>query len=93
MTRYEITAEAEGRPTFLIGYTPRLSRLGLLDAMRKHGGAVIAKLGIGDADEITWHTQPRPHATTAGWRIGFTGRTQAEARTLGEHPFIAEGRE
>lgn len=90
MTRYEITATAEGKQTFLIGYTPRLSRPGLLDAMRKHGDAIIAKLGIGDADEITWASKPRPHALTSGWKIGFTGRTQNEARTLGEHPFIAE---
>ena len=32
-------------------------------SMRRQGEAVVAKLGIGETDEIAWHTKPRPHAT------------------------------
>jgi hypothetical protein len=90
-TRYEITATREGCDTLLIGYTPRVSRIGLLHVMQRQHVELIARLGIGDDDEIAWHTRPRVHATTSGWSIGFTGRTQRDAILSGEFPFIGEG--
>ena len=89
-TRYEIAATHPDGRRLLIAYTPRVSRHGLLAAMRHNAGAVIAVLGIGDADTITWGTQPRPHAITCGWRVEFTGRTQRDARSEGELPFVCD---
>lgn len=89
-TRYEITATKAGEATLLIGYTPRLSRPGLIDMLRRVGPEVVGRLAIGDKDRIAFGTKPRPWAETAGWRIAFSGRTQREAIINGEHPFVAE---
>ena len=90
-TRYEITASHPGGSCFLVAYTPRLSRHGLLAAMRGRGDAIVARClsATPDDDTITWSTKPRPNATMNGWTIGFTGRTQRDCRTNGEHPDIA----
>lgn len=88
MTRYEITARRNGC-SVLIGYTPRRSKPGLLAALQKHGPALVAFLRLGDDDQITFHDSP-PHAVVSGWRLGFTGRTQASARQEGELPFLLD---
>lgn len=90
-TRYEILAEHPDGRKYLIGYTPRLSRVGLLNAMRARGDDLVAKLPIGENDVMRFETKPRVHCTTSGWRIGFTGRTQRDARSMGEVQFIAGG--
>lgn len=92
ITRYEITATHPDGRAFLVGYTPRLSRPGLLAAMQNVGNAIVEKLAIGDDDALTFGTKPRPHAKTTGWMIGFTGRTQRDAKQSGELPFIARAR-
>ena len=89
ITRHEITARHPDGRTYLVGYTPRKSRRGLLSAMQNVGGPMIEKLDIGEDDEITWATQPTPRAFTGDWTIAFTGRTQRDARMESEHPFIA----
>lgn len=88
ITRYEITASRPGQPTWLVGYSPRLSRAGLVGAMRRVGDAILDRLAVGDTDEITLVTRPRPHALLSGWVIGFSGRTQRDARQASEYPFI-----
>lgn len=80
ITRYEIAAKHPDGRAFLVAYTPRVSRPGLLAAMRQRGEAIVAKLAIGESDIMTWHTKPRVHCECSGWIIGFTGRTQLEAR-------------
>lgn len=87
-TRYEVTARHPDGRTFLVAYTPRLSRPGLLNAMRGCAVAMIAKLPIGAADIVNWATRPRVHAMIGEWTVGFTGRTQLQAKQEGEHPFI-----
>ena len=52
ITRYEITARHPDGRTYLVGYTPRKSRRGLLSAMQNVGGPMIEKLDIGEHDEI-----------------------------------------
>ena len=86
-TAYEITA-TNGERTFLIAYTPRVSRIGLLKAMQKRSAQIIKKLGVGDKDEISFATQPRVHCTLSGWTVGFTGRTECEAKQAGEHEYV-----
>lgn len=89
ITRYEIAARHPDGRAYLIGYSPRVSRIGLLNAIRKHGEQVIAKLEIGEAAQLTFGTRPRPFAITGEWRIEFTGRTQVDCRSTGALPFIA----
>ena len=90
ITRYEITAHHPDGRTYLVGYTPRKSRRGLLSAMQNVGGPMIEKLDIGEDDEISFATKPAPRALTGEWIIAFTGRTQLDARSEGEHEFIAQ---
>lgn len=89
ITRYEILARHKDGRSFLIGYTPRLSRSGLLAAMQKQGDAIVAKLKISESETLTFGTKPRPFALTGDWRIAFTGRTQLDAKREGEMPFVA----
>ena len=90
MTKYEITAKHPVFGEYLIGYTPRISRPGLLAAMRAHGEDMLLVLDISERDEMTWHMAPRIHARTGQWVIGFTGRTQRTvASLLDERPFVA----
>ena len=90
ITRYEIAATHPDGRKWLIGYTPRKSRIGLLLAMQKHGQAIIDRLAI--RDDLTFGefvAQPLPHVMCDAWRIGFTGRTQLYAKRAGELPFVA----
>ena len=92
-TRYEIVAEhAEGK-RYLVGYTARKSRYGLLRAMQNVGNALIEQCQIGESDKISWHTRPHPHCFTSGWCIGFTGRTQRDTILTGEPPYVATKQE
>ena len=90
-TRYEITAVHTDGRSFLIAYASGSpSRYRLLSAMQSKGDTIIAKLEIGETDQITFGTKPRPHAKVNGWTIAYTGRTQRDVRSCGdEHAFIA----
>lgn len=87
-TRYEVAAKSPTGESFLLGYTPRVSRQGLLIVMQRHGEKIIAALHIGEKDQISFGTQPRPFATVAGWRLEFTGRTQRDAVHTEELPVL-----
>lgn len=91
-TRYEIIATHQDGRKFLVSYAGGSpSRYRLLSAMQSHGDALIEKLAVGETDQITFGTKPRPFAKVCGWTIAYTGRTQREVRTLGTaHPFIME---
>lgn len=78
-TRYEVVATKPGHPDVVVGYTARNSRPGLVALLRGRGPEIIDHCAIGDTDLISLRTQPRVHATVAGWVIGFTGRTEREA--------------
>ena len=86
LTKYEVTATHTDGSSVLIGYTARLSRPGLLALMRHRGPAVVAHLRIGDKDQISFTTKPRPAAKVNAWTVGFTGRTKREAKQIGELP-------
>lgn len=88
-TRYEITAMKDGRE-YLVAYSPRKSRSGLLQAMQGVGNAIIEVCKVTDDHEIKFSCQPRVHATVNGWIIGFTGRTQREIGTLNDEKTFIE---
>lgn len=91
ITRYEIAAiDPHGNRKFLIGYTPRHSRPGLLSAAERVGKHIIAKLSIGEDCRLIYSGHPVKRLDLSnGWTIGFTGRTQLDCRNEGELPFIA----
>lgn len=88
-TRYEIAATAADGRRFLVGYTPRKSRQGLLIAMQNVGPELVAALGIGEDDEMRFVTKPRIHcAIGADVVVGFTGRTENDTRSEGALPAL-----
>ena len=84
-TRYEITASKNGH-TALVGYTPRKSRDGLLAMVRKNGARFAAFTGD---DNLLFGAHAADGGVSGGWVIQFTGRTQREALSEGQHPFLA----
>ena len=89
MTRYEVIGETANNRRFLVGYTPRKSRRGLLAIMQRHGDPLIDLLAIGENDQITFAMKPRIHAAIEnGAVVKFTGRTQCDAENEGELPFL-----
>jgi hypothetical protein len=90
-TTYEITCcHTDGR-VYLVGYTCRTTRLGLLNAMRVEGASIVRVTGMGETDELTFAHQGRRWVATLGdWTIGFSGRTKLDvASTDAAHPYIA----
>lgn len=88
-TRYEVTL-TNGRTTYLLGYTSRRSRQGLLDVLRLRGSDVVEKTSMPENAIISF-----VHWNTIGfdlgfdsWHVRFTGRTQREAIVSGEHDYI-----
>lgn len=76
-TRYEIRAKGPRGEDFLIGFTARVSRAGLLGVLRFDGKRLTSLLS--EDSQIEFRCKPRVHAvTTDGWTFGFTGRTQRE---------------
>jgi hypothetical protein len=90
-TRYEITAVELANPEncYLIGYSPRRSKIGLLNAMRKFGDQIVEKTGLTDDDEMVWSGGLRSSVVVVGWKFAFTGRTQKEAQSGNEIKWIA----
>lgn len=90
ITRYEVELTDGHTRRYLVGYTPRRSRPGLLAAVRAHADRVIACTGLTDDHITTW-----PNARTLdlgnGWIVRFTGRTQIDAQDHRELTFIAGG--
>lgn len=87
-TRYEVIAKKAGDPhIWLIGYTPRKSRAGLVACMQNVGHEIVQKLGVGD-DKVSYTKTSKGAAVQIGdWLFQF-GNTQRECQGC-EHKFIA----
>lgn len=95
---YEIAIGTEGQ-TYLLAYTPRLSRSGLLSALwafarTRPAGAINTYFNVPERD-----LEKQPVYEKLGYRWGvhvgplhirFTGRTEREALIQGELPWIAK---
>ena len=90
ITRYEVAAKSPSGKAYLVSYSLRLSRRGLLAAMQGRGDALIELIGITDDDQFSFSTKPRPFAKIKDWWIGFTGRTRRDAENEGELPFVED---
>ena len=80
-TRYEVIL-TNGTVTYLVQYTGRHSRHGLVDACIHRSEAIRSKTN----DTMPYISKPG-EPWQSEWRILFSGRTQREAIVNGEHPF------
>lgn len=78
-TKYEITARHSDGRSFLIGFTARKSRVGLLAVLRDRGDEILVKCGFTDGAKAEYTKGRFPCVLSEGWTIGFTGRTKLEA--------------
>lgn len=94
-TKYEVTLEHDGR-TYLVGYTGRQSKQGLLDRMHAAGPAILRITAMPDdatvrmVDAISGHARTFALVFSQGSRIRFSGRTQRDAILAGELPFVGK---
>jgi hypothetical protein len=89
ITRREVIL-TNGTTSYLVGYTPQLSRTGLRDAAVKVGSAIVAVAGLPDSAIATWPNVRTWDLGHGGWIVTFSGRTQIDAQDHGELPFVAE---
>ena len=77
-TRYEaVLTLADGR-RFLVGYSPRHSKAGLLAAIQRVGPAILAKMpDLTDEHRMTWKAAGFDFGN--GARVAWSGRTQRDA--------------
>jgi hypothetical protein len=84
-TAYEVTATHQQHASILIGYTPRKSFAGLYDAFRQHGKHFGDLTGSETAERDRMMI-----VFDSGWIIRFSGRTERDAISNGERPFIRD---
>jgi hypothetical protein len=77
-TKYEIIL-TNGPQTYLVSYTGRKSRQGLMDAIRARGLAILAITKIGADAIFTLNRATGAAELGSNWTIRFTGRTQRDA--------------
>lgn len=74
-TRYKVVIRKNGYEQTL-GYTPRVSKLGLFRIMKHHAERIIELTKITDDDEMKWNHHPHVHVIINDWYIGFDGTTE-----------------
>ena len=95
---YKKIAALQGRPTYyevalikgdtriLLQYVHRVTRQSVLKAAQKFGPKLVDLMGVTDETPFSW--KPNAVAHLGDWTIRSTGRTEREAITNGELPFI-----
>ena len=84
-TRYEVVLEHAGKQ-WLVGYTSRRSRPGLLATMRKEGRDILAITEMPEDAEV--RAEYGALVFSQGSVIKFSGRTQRDAVIAGELPWV-----
>lgn len=84
-TYYEIVAAGPNGERVIVGFTPRVSRTGLMKEITARGEELVALMNPGDDDMLRTRFRRAgfiaraPEAyTDGGWTIGFTGRTERD---------------
>jgi hypothetical protein len=77
-TRYEVTL-TDGSRSYVITFTARKSRPGLLTAMRAHGPAILRVTQLSHEARCHWLSTSALDLGENGWVVKFTGRTQRDA--------------
>lgn len=88
-TKYEVTVSND-RETYLVGYTARKSRRGLVDAIQRRGQDMLAVLALSDDARFEFTKTSQIEARLGDWWVvRFTGRTQKDALcTHSEYRYI-----
>ena len=94
-TRYELIL-TDGETSYLVGYSVGRSRHSLLMCAQKSARQIIKATGLGDDAKLVWKSNG-VHGARAemgtpekAWSLRFSGRTQREAISGQEHPFIGD---
>lgn len=77
-TRYEVAMIADDGRKLVLGYTARKSRYGIDDYLTEANRARMREFS-GLPGNTVWKIK-RGSYVTAGWKIGFTGRTERDAK-------------
>lgn len=96
ITRYEIVARNAGSgETMLVCYAARRSFAGLESAIMKRGRDIVRALHLPETARFdiikrgsSATVKLSPPSPQGVWFIGFTGRTQRDCKSEGEHEFI-----
>jgi hypothetical protein len=76
-TKYEIVLIGPAH-TYLVSYTGRKSKAGLIDAIRARGTDILVITNLDDTARFTF-TSPTSATLGPSWTVKFTGRTQRDA--------------
>lgn len=82
-TRYEVAAEW-GTHRLIIGYTARKSMAGLLSCLEPRRLELLHATALAPDAVTDPYGGPNPGFLAEGWKIGFTGRTERTAFSLGK---------
>ena len=85
-TKYELIL-AKGDEKYLVVYTPRRTRTGIMAATPDRHQQLQRIIGS-DLSEARFAPRSRDGVIIGEWRLYFTGRTQRDAYIEGELPFI-----
>jgi hypothetical protein len=83
-TRYEL-ALTRGNESYLVVYTSRRNRAGILAAIRDRAKRIVE---ITKSENLVFAKRAADGAMVGEWKLYFTGRTQREAYLNGTLPFI-----
>lgn len=96
MTRYEIIIKKPGWPTCRLEYSERIGRAALIRAikaanLRIQPASLAALYDVPEAAIYTWPGSGLRAALTSscGLWVGFSGRTEREAKQEGEQPEVS----
>lgn len=91
-TRYETIVTAPDGARYLLLYSARASLPGLLSCLRQRGAELCGRIGADDSARCSKIRGGRFPVMSLdnGWTAGYSGRTQLQARSEGELPWIFE---
>lgn len=92
-TKYETIMTAPDGRKFLLLYTESRSFSGLIGCVRNRAADLLSAIARGEDAEFTREGKGRYPVVRFdnGWTATYSGRTQLEARTAGEYPWIFDG--
>ncbi len=76
-TRYEIVL-SNGSSSYLVAYTSRKSRHGLMHCVREHGPAILRITNLSESAVFRFNG-PIAELGENNWTVRFSGRTQRDA--------------
>jgi len=88
-TRYEVVL-SNGQTSYLVAYTARKSRRGLMSCIRQHGPAILRITELSESARFTFNGSIAQLGEN-NWTVRFSGRTQRDALcTRSELQFVED---